>query len=110
MDTQASRSICIDRRMMKNLRPVNIRVLGIANTKTVWQGDWVLPITDDNGITTVEIIPNTPLVPDGAKSILSPQHFAKKYPPTSKARQLCTATQYHNRCLFCWGGRRGRES
>ena len=105
MDTQASRSICIDRRMMRNLRPVNIRVLGIANTKTVckWQGDWVLPITDDNGITTIEIIPNTPLVPDGAKSILSPQHFAKKYPPTSRARQLCTATQYHNRCIFCWG-------
>ena len=105
MDTQASKSICIDRRMMRTLRPVNIRVLGIANTKTVckWQGDWVLPITDDNGITTVEVIPNIPLVPDGAKSILSPQYFAKKYSPTSKARQLCTATQYHNRCIFRWG-------
>ena len=80
MDTQASKSICTDSDMMTNLRPANIRVLGIANTKTLckWQGDWMLPIADDYGVITMEVIPNTPLVPNAAKSILSPQHFAKK--------------------------------
>ena len=105
MDTQASRSICTEPSMMVNLRPANIRVLGTSNTKTVckWQGDWRLPITDDNGVTSIEIIPDTPLVPEAAKSILSPQHFAKKYPLGSEARQLCSATQYHDRCIFKWG-------
>ena len=110
MDTQASKSICIDPSMMDNLRPANIRVLGIANTKTVckWQGDWRLPITDDNGITSTEIIPDTPLVPSAAKSILSPQHFAKQYPVGSHARQLCRATQFHDRCIFRWGDKNER--
>ena len=64
------------------------------------QGDWKIPITDNEGFTTIETIPNTPLVPDAAKSILSPQHFAKKYPQNSKARYLCSATQFHDRCVF----------
>ena len=105
MHTQASRSICTELSMMANLSPANIRVLGISNTKTAckWQGDWRLPITNDNGVTSIEIIPDTPLVPEAAKSILSPQHFAKKYPLGSEARQLCSATQYHDRCIFKWG-------
>ena len=35
MDTQALKSICIDPSMMTNLRPANIKVLGIANTQTI---------------------------------------------------------------------------
>ena len=110
MDTQASRSICTEPSMMINLRPANIRVLGISNTKTIckWQGDWRLPITDDNGFTSIEIIPDTPPVPAAAKSILSPQHFAKKYPLGSAARKLCSATQYHDRCIFKWGNNNER--
>ena len=110
MDTQASKSICVDPSMMTNLRPANIRVLGIANTQTLckWQGDWNLSITDDNGVTTTEVIPDTPLVTKAAKSILSPQHFAKKYPVGSEARLLCRATQYHDRCIFRWGDKNER--
>ena len=63
----------------------------------------MLPIADDNGVITMEVIPNTPLVPNAAKSILSPQHFAKKYPENSAARKSCRATQFHYRCVFHWG-------
>ena len=82
--------------MMTNLRPANIRVLGIANTKTLckWQGDWVV---------TMGVILNTLLVPNAAKSILSPQHFAKKYPENSTARKPCRASQFHDRCVFHLG-------
>ena len=48
METQASKSICVDKGMMTNLRPANIRVIGIANhaTKSVWQGVRKLKLSD----------------------------------------------------------------
>ena len=82
IDTQASYSITNKKHMMTNLRRCKLRIKGIGGiiVPCAWRGDWNLPITDDAGVTTIQVIPDTILCEQAEKSLLSPQHFYQQYP------------------------------
>lgn len=97
IDTQCSRSICNDASMMRNTRACNVRIRGIGGiiVRATVQGDWILPITSNDGQVTIQVIPNTVLCERAGKALLSPQHFFQKYFPGSqgrlKGREITTA-------------------
>lgn len=56
---------------MKNLRKCKLRIKGIGGIIIACslQGDWHLPITDDAGVTTTQIISDTILCENAEKSL-----------------------------------------
>lgn len=97
IDTQCSRSICNNKEMIRNATICNVRIRGLGGiiVRATIQGDWILPITSDDGRTTIQVVPNTVLCEQAGKSLLSPQHFFQKYLPGSigrlKGKEITTA-------------------
>ena len=107
IDTQCSRSICNDKTMMRNTTSCNVRIRGIGGiiVKATVQGDWVLPITSDDGRTTIQLVPNTVLCEHAGKCLLSPQHFFQKYIPGSIGRMRGKAITTADRTVITYGNR-----
>ncbi|GFH44538.1 hypothetical protein CTEN210_01012 [Chaetoceros tenuissimus] len=107
IDTQCSRSICNNKDMIRNETVCNVRIRGIGGiiVKATVQGDWILPITSDDGRTTIQIIPNTVLCEQAGKSLLSPQHFFQKYLPGSLGRQRGKEITTAESTVFIYGNK-----
>ena len=105
IDTQCSRSICNDKTMMRNTTSCNIRIREIEGiiVKAAVQGDWVLPITSDDGRTTIQLDPNTVLCEHAGKCLLSPQHLFQKYIPGSIGRVRGKTITTADRTIITYG-------
>lgn len=105
IDTQASYCICNKKQMMKNLRRCRLRIKGIGGIIIAcsFRGDWQLPITDDSGVTTIQVISDTILCEEAEKSLLSPQHFYQQYPKGSRGRELGRESTGASHTVFTYG-------
>ena len=74
--------------MMNNLRPGNAQVVSLGGKRVMCtqQGDWLLPLVDDNGILTVVVILYTILLLEAGRMLLSLHLMDLGHPINIKAR------------------------
>ena len=84
---------------MNNLRPVNAKIIGLVGKRISYthREDWLLPLVYYNVLLKVVVIPDTILLPESDRILLSPQHIAQVYPINSKSREGFKAIVHHNR-------------
>ena len=71
--------------MMKNLRSENAQLVGLGGnmTRCIQQGDWIIPLIDDNGIMTVVFILETILFLESDRMLLLTNNIDQNYPINS---------------------------
>ena len=71
---------------MKNLHSENAQLVGLGGNRTrcIQQGDWIIPLIDDNGILTVVVILETILFLESDRMLLLPNNIDQNYPINRK--------------------------
>ena len=84
--------------MMKNLRPLNVRVVGLGGKRIRFTHRvyWLIPLVDDNVLLTFILIPDINLLPEDGKMFLSPNNMYQFYPIKRKPREGCQEIVHHN--------------
>ena len=91
--------------MMNNLLTVNTQVVGLVRNRIrrTQQGYWILPLVDYNKLLIVVVIPDTLLLPEAGRMLMSQHHMSQGYPINSKASGVCEKIIHQNCCILTHG-------